>query len=88
MAVFVWLLHNTAKEIGERKGCPLPWPTATLALLDKSGGCGTRLLTSFRLRQSSPKTPDSSSLLGMAAGDFKPANHHRHCEQDEESSFW
>ena len=55
------------KEIGKRKSRPLPWPAATLALLNQSGGCGTRLLKSFRLRQSSPKTPNMPALLGMAA---------------------
>ena len=51
------------------------------ALLDKSGGCGTRCAQTVLAEP----PPDSSALLGMATGDLKskPANHHRHSEQSE-----
>ena len=52
------------KEIGERKGCPLPRPAATLRYSTNQAAAELAAL-----KQSSPKTPDSFALLGMVAGD-------------------
>ncbi len=71
------------KESNQSKRHPLPRPSASLRYSTNQAAAELAAL-----RQSSPKTPDSSALLGMAAGDCKPANHHRHSEQSEESSFW
>ena len=70
MAVFVWLLHNTAKEIGERKGYPPPRasPTPCYSSIKASAELAT-------LKQSSTTTPSLIALLGVAQGDLFSAKY-------------
>ena len=63
-----------SKESNQRKEHPLPWPTASLRYSTNQAAAELAAL-----KQSSPKAPDSSALLGMAAGDCKSKPpQHRH----------
>ena len=57
------------KEIGERKGCPTPRPTATLRYSSTKASAELALSA---LKQSSTKSPLLIALLGVTQGDENP----------------
>ena len=63
-----------SKDSNQRKEHPPPWPTASLRYSTNQAAAELAAL-----RQSSPKTPDSSALLGMAAGDLYGAMPFSYC---------
>jgi hypothetical protein len=59
------------KKVIKENHTPLPLVPSVLA--PQMGGCGTRLLTSFRLKQSSP-LPSAAQAEGAAKG-IQSQNH-------------
>jgi hypothetical protein len=68
-----------SKVSNQRKEHPTITAFGFPVLLDNLGGCGTRPSKLYKtqlaaeLKQSSPKTPSLSALLGVIEGDIKPA---------------